>query len=184
MVGIDSRALRWACEQLGADEVVDVRGLRAGGTPWLVRLPDRSVVLRETTGELLRVEVDGLRVAAQAGVPVPGVLASDPGRGLLLVEAVGGSSRIPPATPAARLRLLGATAAGGVVTALLADGFGLAATGTLLLAGAELAAVLAIGALSAIGGLLCWSLARAAMAVAVAFSRSRSRSAAARVPRG
>lgn len=80
--------------------------------------------------------------------------------------------------------VLGATAAGGVVTALLADGFGLAATGTLLLAGAELAAVLAIGALSALGGLLCWSLARAAMAVAVAFSRSRSRSAAARVPRG
>lgn len=79
---------------------------------------------------------------------------------------------------------LGATAAGGVVTALLADGFGLAATGTLLLAGAELVAVLVIGLLAAIGGLACWALARTAMLVAATVSGARGRRASAPARRG
>lgn len=54
---------------------------------------------------------------------------------------------------------IGATAAGGVVVALLADGFGLAATGTLVLAAAQLGAVLAVTVLAALGGLVCWGIA-------------------------
>lgn len=75
---------------------------------------------------------------------------------------------------------IGATATGGVVTALLADGFGLAATGTLLLAAAEVGAVLAATVLAALGGLLCWLVARAASLVVEVVSGARGRSAAAR----
>ena len=57
------------------------------------------------------------------------------------------------------LGVIGATATGGVIVALLADGFGLAATGTLVLAAAQLGAVLAVTALAALGGLLCWAIA-------------------------
>lgn len=61
--------------------------------------------------------------------------------------------------------VIGATAAGGIVVALLADGFGLAATGTLVLAAAQLVAVMVVSLVAAIGGLLCWAIARAAIAV-------------------
>lgn len=57
------------------------------------------------------------------------------------------------------LGAIGATATGGIIVALLADGFGLAATGTLVLAAAQLGAVLAVTVLAALGGLVCWAIA-------------------------
>jgi hypothetical protein len=61
--------------------------------------------------------------------------------------------------------VIGATAAGGTVVALLADGFGLAATGTLVLAASQLVAVMVVCLVAAVGGLACWAIARAAIAV-------------------
>ncbi len=61
--------------------------------------------------------------------------------------------------------VIGATAAGGIVVALLADGFGLAATGTLVLAASQLVTVMVVSLVAALGGLLCWAIARAAIAV-------------------
>lgn len=61
--------------------------------------------------------------------------------------------------------VIGATAAGGVIVALLADGFGLAATGTLVLAAAQLVAVLVATVLGALGGVVCWAVARVVIAL-------------------
>jgi aminoglycoside phosphotransferase (APT) family kinase protein len=73
----------------------------------------RDVVLRVGDGAGLRTEAAGIALARRADVPAPQVLAQDGGRdpALLLVEAVSGSSAIPSALPATRLRTLGATAA-------------------------------------------------------------------------
>lgn len=60
---------------------------------------------------------------------------------------------------------IGATAAGGIIVALLADGFGLAATGSLVLAASQLVAVIVVSLVAAIGGVVCWAIARAAIAV-------------------
>ena len=57
------------------------------------------------------------------------------------------------------IAVITATAIGGVVLALLADGFGLAATGSTALVVGQLGAVLAIGLGAAGSGLLCWALA-------------------------
>ena len=63
------------------------------------------------------------------------------------------------AAAVAAVGAIGATATGGIIVALLADGFGLAATGTLVLAAAQLGAVLAVTVIAALGGLVCWALA-------------------------
>lgn len=70
---------------------------------------------------------------------------------------------------------IGAAATGGVVLALLADGFGLAATGTLVLAAAEVAAVVVVAVLAAIGGLVCWTAARAVVIATRGLARARAR---------
>ena len=57
------------------------------------------------------------------------------------------------------IAVITATAIGGVVLALLADGFGLAATGSTALVVGQLGAVLALGLGAAGSGLLCWALA-------------------------
>jgi len=51
---------------------------------------------------------------------------------------------------------------GGVITSLLGDGFGLAATGTLTLTAAQVGAVIVVGLTAAAGALPCWLLAVAA----------------------
>ncbi|GAA1697630.1 hypothetical protein GCM10009792_17030 [Microcella alkalica] len=71
------------------------------------------------------------------------------------------------------LGAIGATATGGIIVALLADGFGLAATGTLVLAAAQLGAVLAVVVIAALGGLVCWAIAWVAQTGAAGGSRSR-----------
>ena len=101
-------------------EVAEVRGLRDGGSPWLLRLDrrgtGRGVVLRvggDGDQGALRTEVAALRLAAEHGLPAPRLLAAEvvAGRPVVLVEQVPGSSAIPTRRPAARLRTLGRTAA-------------------------------------------------------------------------
>ncbi len=57
------------------------------------------------------------------------------------------------------LGAIGAAAMGGIVLALLGDGFGLASTGTLLLVAGQLAAVLVIALIAGLAGLACAGLA-------------------------
>jgi aminoglycoside phosphotransferase (APT) family kinase protein len=116
----DPAALRWAVNAAAGADVTEVRGLRDGGSPWLVRLTrhgeDRGVVLRAGTSQdpaALATEVAALRLAADHRIPAPRLLAADLDGDppLVLVERVPGSSRIPPGRPSARLRALGRTAA-------------------------------------------------------------------------
>jgi aminoglycoside phosphotransferase (APT) family kinase protein len=117
----DPAALRWAVRAAapGAD-VTGVRGLRDGGSPWLVRLSrhgeDRGVVLRAGTSQDpdgLATEVAALQLATSQHIPAPRLLAADLDGDppLVLVEQLPGSSRIPPDRPSSRLRTLGRTAA-------------------------------------------------------------------------
>ena len=54
-----------------------------------------------------------------------------------------------------------AVTVGGVIFSLLADGFGLAETGTLTLTVAHIVAVIGVAVMGALGGALSWALARA-----------------------
>jgi aminoglycoside phosphotransferase (APT) family kinase protein len=116
--GLLRRAVRAA--DPGA-EVAEVRGLRDGGSPWLLRLRrggrTRGVVLRVGHGKDgaagLGTEVAALTLAAEHGLPAPRLLAADLAGDppVVLVEQVAGSSAIPPQRPPARLRALGRAAA-------------------------------------------------------------------------
>jgi hypothetical protein len=121
MPSLDPALLRWAVREAapGAD-VVEVRGQRDGGSPWLLRLDrggtPRGVVLRvggEDDHPPLRTEVAALRLAAEHGIPAPRLLAAElvDDRPVVLVERLAGSSQIPPERPPARLRTLGRVAA-------------------------------------------------------------------------
>jgi aminoglycoside phosphotransferase (APT) family kinase protein len=111
-------AVRWSAGILGCAPVV-VRGLRDGGSPWLLRAGDRLVVLR--TGEpgrehQLAIEAAGLARAADIAVPAPDLLGHDDGRAaggmpVLLSSGLPGVSTIPPEPVPGRLRALGAMAA-------------------------------------------------------------------------
>jgi len=111
-------ALRWSAGILGGDVAV-LRGLRDGGSPWLLQAGDRQVVLRTGgPGQVrqLATEAAGLARAAGLAVPVPELLGHDDGRAAgggpaVLCAARPGSSRIPPRPVPARLRALGAAAA-------------------------------------------------------------------------
>lgn len=121
MASLDPDLLRWAVGTAAPGaEVAEVRGLRDGGSPWLLRL-DRGgtglgVVLRvggDDDPAGLDTEVAALRLAAEHGLPVPRLLAAEvvAGRPVVLVEQVPGTSAIPAGRPPARLRALGRTAA-------------------------------------------------------------------------
>ena len=120
MPSLDPVLLRWVVRTAapGAD-VAEVRGLRDGGSPWLVRLTRhgkaRNVVLRVGSGRdpALVTEVAALQLAAEHGIPAPCLLTADLDHNppLVLVEQLPGSSAIPPDRPSERLRVLGRTAA-------------------------------------------------------------------------
>jgi len=114
---LDARVLAWTAAILG-DEVTVERGLREGGSPWLVRAGDASAVLRVASpddSERLAAEVTALRAAANAGLPVPEVLGHDgstaTGFALVLTTLLPGSSHIPAQPDTRRLRAMGAIAA-------------------------------------------------------------------------
>lgn len=86
-----------------------------------------------------------------------------------VIGVAGGAAVVVRARPGADLDRRGAigvivaVAIGGVVLALLADGFGMAATGSTALVAGQLGAVIAIALGSAASGLLCWLIAAAAI---------------------
>jgi aminoglycoside phosphotransferase (APT) family kinase protein len=111
-------ALEWAAGILDCTDVTAVRGMREGGTPWLLQAGQRKAVLR--TGDpryvaQLRVqfatEAAALEVAAKAGLPVPAVLGHDGDALLMLLEWLPGASHIPAEPDEPRLRGIGAAAA-------------------------------------------------------------------------
>lgn len=116
---LDDRLLQWAVAAAAAGaDVLEVRGLRDGGSPWLVQLSlegrARGVVLRVGRDPApLRTEVAALRLAQRSGVATPRLVAADLDGDppVVLVERLAGSSAIPVDRPAARLRRLGAVAA-------------------------------------------------------------------------
>jgi aminoglycoside phosphotransferase (APT) family kinase protein len=115
--GPEAAALTWTSAILGGEITVE-RGLREGGSPWLLRARNASVVLRVApldSRERLATEVVALRHAAGVGLPVPEVLGHDDGAAsgfaLVLTALLPGSSRIPACPDARRLRAIGAIAA-------------------------------------------------------------------------
>jgi aminoglycoside phosphotransferase (APT) family kinase protein len=115
--GPETAVLTWTSAILGGEITVE-RGLREGGSPWLIRAANASVVLRVApldSRERLATEVAALRHAAGAGLPVPEVLGHDDGTAsgfaLVLTALLPGSSRIPACPDARRLRKIGAIAA-------------------------------------------------------------------------
>jgi aminoglycoside phosphotransferase len=119
---IDPALTTWALETLApGSSLVDARGLREGGAPWLlqVRAADGGevwAVLRVGPSDApadIRTEAAALRFAGANGLAVPKVLGmrDDADPPLLLIERVRGSSDIPAARAASRLRTLGAFAA-------------------------------------------------------------------------
>jgi aminoglycoside phosphotransferase (APT) family kinase protein len=112
--------LDWVSAVLG-NGVTVVRGLRQGGSPWLLRAGDREVVLRVARAELAAetaTEVAAMTCAARVAgaiLPVAELLGYDlaerTGYGLVLTARVPGTSAIPPEPDPERLRALGAAAA-------------------------------------------------------------------------
>ncbi len=114
----DALALGWVADVVGSSDIAVSRGLREGGSPWLLRADDRELVLR--IGQLadtasFATEVAALRLAARVAIPVPRLLAHDDGTAvgvpLVLTERLPGSSQIPLEPNPARLRTLGAVTA-------------------------------------------------------------------------
>ncbi len=120
MAGPDAGVLDWVSVILDA-EVTVVRGLRLGGSPWLLRAGDREVVLRVAPAEQVAetaTEVAAMTCAARvagAALPVAELLGYDlaerTGYGLVLTACAPGASVIPPEPDPLRLRALGAAAA-------------------------------------------------------------------------
>ena len=116
----DAEVFDWASAVLDT-EVTVLRGLRYGGSPWLLRAEGREVVLRVARGEQAAetaTEVAAMIYAARvAGAifPVAELLGYDlaerTGYGLVLTACMPGTSAIPPEPDPGRLQALGAAAA-------------------------------------------------------------------------
>jgi Ser/Thr protein kinase RdoA (MazF antagonist) len=131
MRALDNSLLAWAVEVAAPGAAVtEVRGLRDGGTPWLVRFGAGSggsaVVVRVGTPDerpMFATEMAALSLVARHGLPGPRLLAARPAADVpaadvpaadvpaLIIELLPGSSAIPPQRSVARLRRLGAVAA-------------------------------------------------------------------------
>ena len=114
----DRIVLRWVAQTLAIRELVVIRGLRGGGSPWLLRADHHDVILRigrpsDVAG--FATEAAALQRAGQAGLPVPGLLAHDDGTAvgvpLVLTERLAGTSQIPLKPVRLRLHALGAVTA-------------------------------------------------------------------------
>jgi aminoglycoside phosphotransferase (APT) family kinase protein len=120
VAGPDAEVLDWASAVLDT-EVTVLRGLRHGGSPWLLRAGDREVILRVARAERAAetaTEVAAMTcVALVAGAVLPVAellgydLAERTGYALVLTACVPGTSVIPAEPDPGRLRALGAAAA-------------------------------------------------------------------------
>jgi aminoglycoside phosphotransferase (APT) family kinase protein len=102
----------WIADVTGCSQVTVLRGLRLfdGGPPWLIDVDGRKFVLPVTPHEeVAPTEVAAMRLAADAGLPVPRILAHQ--GDLLLMPEMTGDSLIPAEPDTRRLRALGAAAA-------------------------------------------------------------------------
>ncbi len=116
----DTEVLIWASAILDT-EVAVLRGLRHGGSPWLLQAGHREVVLRVTNAKFAAetaTEVAAMTYAAQvagATIPIADLLGYDLAEqtryGLVLTSCVPGTSVIPPKPDPEQLRELGAAAA-------------------------------------------------------------------------
>ena len=123
MAVLDDAMLQWIVAAVPGTTVSAVRGLRDGGSPWLVSLTGPTaldVVLRlgsaaERSG--LATEVAALEHAAAHGVPAPRLIAEDltgevsPGLLAVLTTRIAGASRVTAEPTRARLRAMGAAVA-------------------------------------------------------------------------
>jgi aminoglycoside phosphotransferase (APT) family kinase protein len=107
MGGPSDDAVRWVESTVG-ERVVETRGLREGGTPWLVTFDSGTTAVLRGDGAS-DTEVAALRLAVRRGIPVPRLLAVGDGR--LLMSVADGTSRIPVEPTPRRLAALGAAAA-------------------------------------------------------------------------
>lgn len=120
MASPDAAVIDWVSTVLASDVAV-LRGLRHGGSPWLLRARDREVVLRVAPSERaagIATEVAAMTCAARAvaaALPIAELLGYDlaerTGYGLVLTARVPGTSAIPLRSDPDRLRALGAAAA-------------------------------------------------------------------------
>lgn len=120
MADPDIQVVDWASAILET-EVTVLRGLRLGGSPWLLRAGEREVVLRVAPPEQVAetaTEAAAMTYAARAAgptLPVAELLGCDLAErtdyGLVLIAYVPGTSVIPAGPDPQRLRALGATAA-------------------------------------------------------------------------
>lgn len=116
---MDEGLQRWAVDTVAPGaEVVGVRGLRDGGSPYRVTYraggATGSVIVRvggPDDKDLFDLEAAALRVVEATAVPAPRLLGVA-GAPALLIEDLPGSSRIPDTASPARLRALGAAVAG------------------------------------------------------------------------
>ncbi|MCU1687340.1 MAG: aminoglycoside phosphotransferase [Amycolatopsis sp.] len=118
----EARALEWAARAVGA-AVVDARGMREGGSPWLVRFANEdSAILRlgdagaAYVRQRFATEVAALQVAAEHSLVTSRLIASDldgtdAGAAAILSTVLLGISRVPRDPSPERLRALGAAAA-------------------------------------------------------------------------
>ena len=115
--------LRWAAAQVSADaKVVAVKGLRGGGHPWLLGIQHGAEMTRAVLRigdpdhpEWLATEAAALALACDRKLAAPRLLGVDlagaAGMPLLLMTALGGSSKVPEVASTRRLRALGVAAA-------------------------------------------------------------------------
>lgn len=117
---LDDAVLAWVLTAVDGDRIVEVKGLRAGGSPWLVRYAAAghtgTAVLRvgpPGTAKDQQREVRGIELAHGAGIPAAGVIANrvDDEAALLLIEYVDGTSVQPVEPDPVRIAALGAIAA-------------------------------------------------------------------------
>jgi aminoglycoside phosphotransferase (APT) family kinase protein len=113
----EAAVLNWTSAILGGEVTVE-RGMRQGGSPWLVHAGDRSAVLRVAAAEdagRVGTEVAAMRYATAAGLPAPEVLGHDDstatGFALVLTSMLPGDSQIPTEAHGRRLRMMGGIAA-------------------------------------------------------------------------
>lgn len=123
MAAPPDRALSWALAILGDDPATEVRPLREGGAPWLLRTASGVTgVLRVADADdpvasaRMATEAAALEVAERLGVAAPRLRAADltgsaAGVSAMLISEIPGSSRIPREVPRQRLRAFGSAVA-------------------------------------------------------------------------
>ena len=121
MSQLDEPLQRWVVDAVAPGSMVTkVRGLRDGGSPWLIVFDradsPREVILRVGSTEarsLIETEIAALELASEHALPAPRLLAADADGDppLIVIDRLPGSSTIPSNRSRERLRRLGAEAA-------------------------------------------------------------------------